>query len=80
MLPDQEPTNLNNENTKKSHEHLIGDYVYLKDAIEILIKEGRLLKYTKKSDAPRREVRDTTEPEEDKSLDSGPVQVTLCIS
>lgn len=64
----------------KIHRHLTEDCVHIKDAIETWIKEGRLSKYTKRSDASRREVRDANEPEEDKSPDPGPVQVALYVS
>ncbi|XP_058730435.1 uncharacterized protein LOC131602338 [Vicia villosa] len=39
----------------KSYGHLTEDCVHLKDAIETLIKEGRLSKYTKRGYAPRKD-------------------------
>src|SRR4051812_7294053 len=39
----------------KSWGHLTDECIHLKDAIETLIKEGRLSKYTKKGEPPRRE-------------------------
>ena len=48
----------------RCHGHLTEDCVHLKDAIETLIKGGRLAQY-QRNDAPRRDTRETREPEED---------------
>ena len=56
------------------------DCVHLKDAIETLIKAGRLRKY-KRNDALHRDTRDVKEIGEDvrPSDDSSPLQVAFCI-
>ena len=48
----------------RSHGHLTEDCVHLKDAIETLIKGGRLAQY-RLNDAPRCDTWGTREPEED---------------
>lgn len=63
-----------------SHDHLIEDSVYLKDAIKMLIREIHLAKYTKRDKAPRRKTHETKRAEEDRSPDVGPIQVSLYVS
>ena len=57
------------------------DCVHLKDAIETLIKGGRLAQY-RRNDAPRREAREEKEPEEDvrPSDESVPLQTAFAIT
>ncbi|XP_058741497.1 uncharacterized protein LOC131613876 [Vicia villosa] len=62
----------------KSHGHLTNECIHLKDAIETLIKEGRLSKYTKKREPSRRE--DPRSSDEGNSPDSRPLQVALSIT
>ncbi|XP_058776185.1 uncharacterized protein LOC131650496 [Vicia villosa] len=62
----------------KSHGHLTEDCIHLKDAIETLIKEGRLSKYTKKGDPSRRD--ESPNSDKDNSLDGGPLQVALSVT
>ncbi|XP_058759563.1 uncharacterized protein LOC131632862 [Vicia villosa] len=59
----------------KSHGHLTEECIHLKDAIETLIKEGRLSKYTKKGEPSRRD--DQRNSDEGNSPDNRPLQVPL---
>ncbi|XP_058760032.1 uncharacterized protein LOC131633330 [Vicia villosa] len=62
----------------KSHGHLTDECIHLKDAIETLIKEGRLSKYTKKGETSRREGQGNSDG--DNSLEDGPLQVALSVT
>ncbi|XP_058759897.1 uncharacterized protein LOC131633202 [Vicia villosa] len=62
----------------KSHGHLSDECIHLKDAIETLIKEGRLSKYTKKGESSRRE--GARNSDNDNSPDSRPLQVALSVT
>ena len=57
------------------------DCVHLKDAIETLIKGGRLAQY-RRNDAPRRDAHETKEPEEDArpSDESVPIQTAFSVT
>ena len=57
------------------------DCVHLKDAIETLIKGGRLTQY-RRSDAPRRDAQETRDPEEDArpSDESVPIQTVFSVT
>ena len=57
------------------------DCVHLKDAIETLIKGGRLAQY-RRSDVPRRDAQETREPEEDArpSDESVPIQTAFSVT
>ncbi|XP_058741598.1 uncharacterized protein LOC131613981 [Vicia villosa] len=61
-----------------SHGHLTDECIHLKDAIETLIKEGHLSKYTKKGETSRREGQGTSD--EDNSPDDRPLQVALSVT
>ncbi|CAI8591639.1 unnamed protein product [Vicia faba] len=65
----------------RSHGHLTEDCVHLKDTIETLIKGGRLAQY-RRSDAPRRDARETREVEEDAqpSDESIPIQTVFSVT
>ncbi|XP_058765924.1 uncharacterized protein LOC131639446 [Vicia villosa] len=62
----------------RSHGHLIDECIHLKDAIETLIKEGRLSKYTKKGETSRREGQGTSDG--DNSPDDRPLQVSISVT
>ncbi|XP_058733649.1 uncharacterized protein LOC131605292 [Vicia villosa] len=62
----------------KSHGHLTEECIHLKDAIETLIKEGRLSKYTKKGEPSRRD--DQRNSDEGNSPDNRPLQVALSVT
>ncbi|XP_058775571.1 uncharacterized protein LOC131649834 [Vicia villosa] len=81
--PRPNPTRPGTEKSKyckyhKSHGHLTDECVHLKDAIETLIKEGRLSKYTKKGEPSRRE--GPRNSDEDNSPDGRPLQVALSVT
>ncbi|XP_058776612.1 uncharacterized protein LOC131650929 [Vicia villosa] len=81
--PKSNPTRLGTDKSKyckyhKSHGHLTEECIHLKDAIETLIKEGRLSKYTKKGDPSRRD--DSRNSDEGNSPDGGPLQVALSVT
>lgn len=61
----------------KSYRHLTGDYVHLKDAIEKMIKEGRLSKYAKKGDAPCRATRRPDKSNDNTSPDQKATEVAF---
>ncbi|XP_058741460.1 uncharacterized protein LOC131613841 [Vicia villosa] len=62
----------------KSHGHLTEECIHLKDAIETLIKEGRLSRYTKKGEPSRRD--DQRNSDEGNSPDNRPLQVALSVT
>ncbi|XP_058761332.1 uncharacterized protein LOC131634722 [Vicia villosa] len=62
----------------KSLGHLTDECIHLKDAIETLIKESRLSKYTKKGESSRRE--GPRSSDEDNSPDDRPLQVALSVT
>ncbi|XP_058726190.1 uncharacterized protein LOC131597513 [Vicia villosa] len=62
----------------KSHGHLTKECIHLKDAIETLIKEGRLSKYPKKGEPSRRD--DQRNSDEGNSPDNRPLQVALSVT
>ncbi|XP_058723609.1 uncharacterized protein LOC131595302 [Vicia villosa] len=62
----------------KSHGHLTDECIHLKDAIDTLIKEGRLSKYTKKGETSRREGQGTSDG--DNSPDDRPLQIALSVT
>ncbi|XP_058733521.1 uncharacterized protein LOC131605145 [Vicia villosa] len=62
----------------KSHGHLTDECIHLKYAIETLIKEGRLSKYTKKGEPPRREK--PRNSDNDNSPDSRPLEIALSVT
>ncbi|XP_058754185.1 uncharacterized protein LOC131627358 [Vicia villosa] len=81
--PKSNPTRPGTDKSKyckyhKSHGHLTDECIHLKDAIETLIKEGRLSKYTKKGEPPRREA--PRNSDEGNSPDSRPLQVALSVT
>ncbi|XP_058760051.1 uncharacterized protein LOC131633358 [Vicia villosa] len=62
----------------KRHGHLTDECIHLRDAIKTLIKEGRLSKYTKKGEPPRRE--GPRNSDNDNSPDSRPLEVALSVT
>ncbi|XP_058734285.1 uncharacterized protein LOC131606015 [Vicia villosa] len=62
----------------KSHGHLTEECIHLKDAIETLIKEGRLSRYTKKGESSRRDYQRNSD--EGNSPDNRPLQVALSVT
>ncbi|XP_058766513.1 uncharacterized protein LOC131640126 [Vicia villosa] len=62
----------------KSHGHLTDECIHLKDAIETLIKEGHLSKYTKRGDPPRRN--DRRSSDEGNSPNARPLQVASSVT
>ncbi|XP_058766541.1 uncharacterized protein LOC131640151 [Vicia villosa] len=62
----------------KSHGHLTDECIHLKDAIETLIKEGHLSKYTKRGNPPRRN--DRRSSDEGNSPNARPLQVALSVT
>ncbi|XP_058745927.1 uncharacterized protein LOC131618783 [Vicia villosa] len=62
----------------KSHGHLTEECIHLKDAIETLIKEGRLSKYTKKGEPSRMD--DQRNSDESNSRGNRPLQVALSVT
>ncbi|XP_058749147.1 uncharacterized protein LOC131622115 [Vicia villosa] len=78
--PKSNPTRLGTDKSKyckyhKSHGHLTDECIHLKDAIETLMKEGHLSKYTRKGDPPRRN--DRRSSDEGNSPNARPLQVAL---
>ncbi|XP_058767845.1 uncharacterized protein LOC131641557 [Vicia villosa] len=81
--PKPNPTRPRTEKSKyckyhKIHGHLTDECIHLKDAIETLIKEGRLSKYTKKGENSHREGQGTSDG--DNSPDDRPLQVPLSVT
>ncbi|XP_058726232.1 uncharacterized protein LOC131597555 [Vicia villosa] len=81
--PKSNPTRPGTDKSKyckyhKSHGHLTDECIHLKDSIETLIKEGRLSKYTKKGEPPRRE--DPRNSDEGNSPDGRPLQAALSVT
>ncbi|XP_058733604.1 uncharacterized protein LOC131605242 [Vicia villosa] len=81
--PKSNPTRPGTDKSKyckfhKSYGHLTDECIHLKDAIKTLIKEGRLSKYTKKGEPPRREA--PRNSDEGNSPDSRPLQVALSVT
>ncbi|XP_058763967.1 uncharacterized protein LOC131637394 [Vicia villosa] len=81
--PKSNPTRPGTDKSKyckyhKSHGHLTEECIHLKDAIETLIKEGHLSKYTKKGDPPRRN--DRRSSDEGNSPNTRPLQVALSVT
>ena len=75
-FPKQLPTRSNTDKTKycrfhKSHDHNTEDCIHLKDAIEILIRDGHLKQFTKGKEAPRQEVQESKKIEEDTTSSDG---------
>ena len=85
-FPKQLPTRSNTDKTKycrfhKSHGHNTDDCIHLKDAIEILIRDGHLKQFTKNKEAPRQEVQESKKIEEETpSSDNTGLQVALSIT
>ncbi|XP_058767421.1 uncharacterized protein LOC131641111 [Vicia villosa] len=81
--PKSNPTRSGTDKSKyckyhKSHGHLTEECVHLKDAIETLIKEGHLSRYTKRGDPSRRN--DRRNSDESSSPDARPLQVALSVT
>ncbi|XP_058757460.1 uncharacterized protein LOC131630724 [Vicia villosa] len=81
--PKSNPTRPGTDKSKyckyhKSHGHLTEECIHLKDAIETLIKEGRLSKYTKKGEASQRD--DQRNSDEGNSPDNRPLQIALSVT
>ncbi|XP_058724210.1 uncharacterized protein LOC131595762 [Vicia villosa] len=81
--PKSNPTRPGTDKSKyckyhKSHGHMTDECVHLKDAIETLIKEGHLAKYTKKGEPSRRDI--PRNSDEGNSPDSRPLQVALSVT
>ncbi|CAJ2659678.1 unnamed protein product [Trifolium pratense] len=64
----------------KGYGHLTDDCIQLKDAIEILIRNGQMKQYVKRSNAPRAEAAETSNTEEAAPERSGHKPVALAIS
>ncbi|PNX61955.1 hypothetical protein L195_g052722, partial [Trifolium pratense] len=64
----------------KSYGHLTEDCIQLKDAIEILVRNGQLKQYVKKSNTPRPEAAGTSTVEEAPPEKTGHKPVALSIS
>jgi hypothetical protein len=86
-FPKQVPTRPGQDKSKycvyhKSHGHVTEECIHLRDAIEILIRDGVLDRFVKRDNAPRQERRDTRTGEEVRpsSSDQAPPQIALCIS
>src|SRR3954468_9839273 len=81
--PKSNPTRPGTDKSKyckyhKSHGHLTDQCIHLKDAIETLIKEGHLVRYTKREEPSRRDV--PRNSDEGNSPDSRPLQVALSVT
>src|SRR3954469_11348628 len=62
----------------KSQGHLTDECIHLKDAIETLIKEGHLSKYTRKGDPPKK--KDRRSSDEGNSPNARPLHVALSVT
>ncbi|CAJ2675664.1 unnamed protein product [Trifolium pratense] len=84
-FPRQQPTKPGQDKSRyckyhKGYGHLTDDCIQLKDAIEILIRNGQMKQYVKRSNAPRAEAAETSNTEEAAPERSGHKPVALAIS
>ncbi|MCI35423.1 hypothetical protein A2U01_0056644, partial [Trifolium medium] len=67
----------------KSYGHLTDDCIQLKDAIEILIRNGQLREFVRRKDNPRTEAAETSTVEEEHPPSTGQTHskpVAMCVS
>ncbi|CAJ2636234.1 unnamed protein product [Trifolium pratense] len=84
-FPRQQPTKPGQDKSRyckyhKGYGHLTDDCIQLKDAIEILIRNGQIKQYVKRGNAPRAEAAETSNNEEAAPEKSGHKPVALAIS
>ncbi|CAJ2668337.1 unnamed protein product [Trifolium pratense] len=84
-FPRQQPTKPGQDKSRyckyhKGYGHLTDDCIQLKDAIEILIRNGQIKQYVKRGNAPRAEAAETSNTEEAAPEKSGHKPVALAIS
>ncbi|MCI41985.1 hypothetical protein A2U01_0063220, partial [Trifolium medium] len=65
----------------RAHEHVTEECIHLKDAIEVLIRDGHLKRFVQRKENPRPEHRETSAVEEEKPATGGqePKQVAMSI-
>ncbi|CAJ2665932.1 unnamed protein product [Trifolium pratense] len=84
-FPRQQPSKPGQDKSRyckyhKGYGHLTDDCIQLKDAIEILIRNGQIKQYVKRGNAPRAEAAETSNTEEAAPEKSGHKPVALAIS